>query len=280
MSVQDVRGKDFNIATPQRIVSLVPSVTESLFAFGAGARLVGVTDYCIHPADGVATKARIGGTKNPRLEQILGLEPDLVIANAEENMKRDVDALEERGVPVFVMFPQTVSAAIADLRTLAQLVSTKDSDAIIQPIEASAVGRAYACPRPRVFVAIWRDPWMTVNGSTFISDLIETCGGENIFRERERLYPLSADLGLTPSRIVHGQDTRYPRVGMEEIAQNNPEIIILPDEPYRFTENDADHLRAVLPTARVHCIDGTLVSWHGVRLGRAIETLSGLIHAN
>lgn len=280
MSVQDIRGKIFDLAAaPQRIVSLVPSVTESLFAFGSGARVVGVTDYCIHPAEGVAAKTRIGGTKNPRVDQILGLAPDLVIANAEENMKRDVDALEAHGVPVFVMFPQTVCGAIHELRALAQLVGAQHTEEVIQPIE-SALATRPSSRKPRVFVAIWRNPWMTVNGATLISNLIETCGGVNVFRTRERLFPLSADLGRAAARAVAGQDTRYPRVALEEIVRNQPEIILLPDEPYRFTERDAKELRAAIPAARVHCVDGTLVSWHGIRLGRAIETLSTLIHGN
>ena len=154
----------------------MPSVTESLFAFGVGARVVGVTDYCIHPADGVATKTKIGGTKNPRVEQILGLEPDLVTANVEENMKRDVDALEARGILVFVTFQQTVRGAIDELCAFAQLVQAQNAGSIIGSIEASLVTRQVSPPHPRVFVALWRAPWMTVNGlgraSETLSELI------------------------------------------------------------------------------------------------------------
>src|SRR5450759_1940486 len=105
MSIRDARGRIFETRhTPQRIVSLVPSWTEVLFAFGAGDRVVGVTDYCIYPAEGIAAKTKIGGTKNPRVDQILSLAPDLVIANIEENSQVDVAALEARGVPVFATF--------------------------------------------------------------------------------------------------------------------------------------------------------------------------------
>lgn len=262
MPVQDARGRVFDTArTPQRIVSLVPSLTESLFAFGAGARVVGVTDYCIHPREGVATKARIGGTKNPRVADILALTPDLVIANVEENRKVDIDALEARGVPVCVTFPRTVRAALDELRALAQWVGAPNADAIIQPIEAAlARQQARRAERqPRVFVALWRDPWMTATGDTYIGDLIETCGGDNIFR--------------------HCESARYPRVSLDEVAARKPEVILLPDEPYRFSERDADELRAIpaLRAARLHLVDGTLVVWHGVRMARALETISKIL---
>jgi ABC-type Fe3+-hydroxamate transport system substrate-binding protein len=280
MLLKDARGQAFETANaPQRIVSLVPSWTEALFAFGAGNRVVGVTDYCIHPADGVAAKTKIGGTKNPRVDQILSLAPDLVIANIEENRQADVDALQARGVPVFATFARTVRAAIDELRDIARLVGARNADAVLAPIERTLAAAPVAARRPRVFVAIWREPWMTANGDTYIGDLIETCGGENIFRDRVRRYPLAADLGSAPARETETCDTRYPRVSLEEVGAHKPDIILLPDEPYRFTAHDADELRA-LPTlrdARIHLIDGTLVSWYGVRTGRAIESISKLL---
>jgi ABC-type Fe3+-hydroxamate transport system substrate-binding protein len=280
MPVRDARGKIFEAArAPQRIVSLVPSWTEALCAFGAGDRVVAVTDYCIHPADQVAAKVKIGGTKNPRVEQILSLAPDLVIANSEENRQADVEALQARGVPVFVTFARTVRAAIDELRALAALVGAPNADALIAPIERARASAPQPARRPRVFVAVWRDPWMTANGDTYIGDLIETCGGANIFRDRERLFPLAADLGRAPARAVHGRDTRYPRISLEEIGARRPNVILLPDEPYHFTERDAAELRTVpaLHDARFHLIDGTLVAWYGVRTGRAIEFISKLL---
>lgn len=280
MRIQDVRGRVFETTVaPQRIVSLVPSVTETLFEFGAGNRVVGITDYCIEPRGSGETKTKIGGTKNPRVDQILALEPDLVIANVEENRKPDIAALEAHGVSVFAMFPRTVRGAIDELRNLARLICAKNADAVIGPIHAAFIRQQsrQLKRRPRVFCAIWRDPWMTVNRETFISDLIETCGGKNIFRDRVRLYPLAADLGRAPAREVgNGHDTRYPRVSLEEVALLKPEVILLPDEPYRFDERDADELRAVpgLGDASIHLVDGTLVTWHGVRMARAIDRLT------
>ncbi len=280
MSIRDVRGKVFETTrAPRRIVSLVPSWTDALFAFGAGDRVVGVTDYCIHPADGVATKTKIGGTKNPRVDQIRALAPDLVIANVEENRKPDVDALEAYGMPVFVTFARSVRAAMDELRDVARLVGALDASEIVEPIECALARAPRPVQRPRVFVAIWRDPWMTVNGDTYIGDLIETCGGENIFRDRVRRFPLAADVGQAAPRETASHDTRYPRVSLDEAAARSPDVILLPDEPYPFAAHDADELRALpaLRGARVHLIDGTLVSWYGVRTGRAIETISKLL---
>ncbi len=280
MKLRDARGK-FSETTraPQRIVSLVPSWTEALFAFGAGDRVVGVTDYCIHPADGVAAKTKIGGTKNPRVDQILSLAPDLVIANIEENRQPAVDALEARGVPVFVTFARSVRAAIDELRDLARLVGARDAEAISAPIERALAHARRPARRPRVFVALWRDPWMTANGETYIGDLIETCGGENVFRDRERRFPLAAEVGQAAPREMAAHDTRYPRVSLEEVCAQKPDLLLLPDEPYRFAERDAAELRALpaLRGARIHLIDGTLVAWYGVRTGRAIETISELL---
>jgi ABC-type Fe3+-hydroxamate transport system substrate-binding protein len=280
MSIRDVRGKTFDTARPpQRIVSLVPSVTETLFAFGAGERVVGVTDYCIHPAEGVAAKTRVGGTKNPRVEQILALDPDLVLANIEENRKPDIETLEAHGVPVYITFPRTVRMALDELRLVAELVGAENAAALVEPIARRLDGLKPPGRRARVFVAIWRDPWMTVNGDTFVGDLIETCGGENIFRERQRKFPLAADLGRVAERPVEGADTRYPRVSLEEVASLRPEVILLPDEPYRFTGRDAQDLHATpgLEGARLRLLDGTLVTWSGIRMGRALDVLPGLL---
>lgn len=278
MSIRDVRGKVFETTrAPRRIVSLVPSWTDALFAFGAGDRVVGVTDYCIHPADGVAAKTKIGGTKNPRVDQIITLAPDLIIANVEENRKPDVDALEAHGIPVFVTFARSVRAAIDELRDIARLVGAPGANAIVESIERTRAPRP--AQRPRVFVAIWRDPWMTANGDTYIGDLIEMCGGENIFRDRVRRFPLAADVGQAAPREAASRDTRYPRVSLDQVATRAPDVILLPDEPYPFAARDTDELRALpaLRDARVHLIDGTLVSWYGVRTGRAIETISKLL---
>ncbi|MCH8890728.1 MAG: ABC transporter substrate-binding protein, partial [Myxococcales bacterium] len=133
--------------TATRIVSLVPSVTESLFCLGLGDRIVGITDWCVHPSDRVSGLPRVGGTKNPLVRQILELEPDLVIANREENRKRTVVALRTAGVDVWVTFPQTVQDGVALLRELADLGATAEAvESVVRPVEEAV--RAAEAQRP------------------------------------------------------------------------------------------------------------------------------------
>lgn len=247
-----------------RIVSLVPSLTEALFALGLGDRLVGVTRWCVHPADSVAPLPKLGGTKNPDVPGILALEPDLVIANREENRPRDVKRLEEAGIPVWVTYPRTVAEGAALLRELAGLGADAEAIArVVEPVEASvraAAGRSGGRAR-RVLCPIWKDPWMAVGSDTYADDLLRVCGGANVFANR-------------PER-------RYPKVRDADIVAAAPEVVLLPDEPYPFGPEDARALASMeLPAARdgrIHLIDGTLVSWYGPRIRRAIETLEPLL---
>jgi ABC-type Fe3+-hydroxamate transport system substrate-binding protein len=241
---------------PERIVSLVPSLTEALFELGLGPRVVGVTDWCIHPASGVARLAKVGGTKNPSIARVLELRPDLVIANREENRERDVARLREAGVPVWVTYPRGVAEAIALVREIAALGAPAER---AQPLLASlesalARARGRGGRRARVFCPIWKQPWMAVGADTYAHDLLVLCGGENVFADRT--------------------ERRYPIVAEAEIVAAQPEVILLPDEPYAFGPRDAAELRALpIPaaaTGRIHCIDGTFVSWYGPRIARAL----------
>jgi ABC-type Fe3+-hydroxamate transport system substrate-binding protein len=253
-------------AEPRRIVSLVPSLTEALFDLGLGARVVGVTEWCVHPREGVAALPKVGGTKTPDLAAIRALAPDLVIANREENRRRDVEQLEAAGIPVWVTYPRSVREGAELLAELARLGAPPERvQAVVEPV-LEAVARAEgrpSGPEPSVFCPIWRNPWMTVGRDTYAHDLIRLCGGRNVFADRG--------------------DRRYPLLSEEEIVAGAPEVVLLPDEPYRFDERDARELRSWdLPAARegrIHLIDGTLVSWYGPRIRGAIETLRGLFES-
>jgi ABC-type Fe3+-hydroxamate transport system substrate-binding protein len=275
--------------TPQRIISLVPSLTEVLFAFGLGPHIVGITDYCTEPQPEVCSKPTIGGTKNPNVQTILRLAPDFVVANVEENRRQDIEYLQAHGIPVFVCFPQTVAEALVTLRTLARATDVEARAVpLLEKIEATyeetktftAVRR-----RVRVFCPIWKDPWMTINRETFMHDVIETCGGTNIFADRERRFPLAADLGERPERDTaqaEGRDRRYPRVTLEEMAGLMPEVILLPDEPYRFTAADqADFVGWLRVPAvrdkRIFLIDGKTVCWYWSRLDESLRSLRALL---
>jgi ABC-type Fe3+-hydroxamate transport system substrate-binding protein len=247
----------------KRIVSLVPSVTESLFCLGLGDRIVGITDWCVHPSDRVSGLPRVGGTKDPSVRKILELEPDLVIANREENRKRTVVALRTAGVDVWVTYPRTVLDSVALLCELAELGATAEAvESVVRPVEEAV--RAAEEQRPArglpVFCSIWKKPWMAVGGGTYASSLLELCGGANVFADRG--------------------DRRYPVVDFEQIVAAAPEVILLPSEPYDFGPRDALELAALtIPAARngrIHLIDGTLVSWYGPRIEQAIATIRTL----
>ena len=251
--------------TPKRIVSLVPSLTEALFAFGVGEWVVGRTRYCLWPPRGVGRVAKVGGTKKVDVRRVLSLEPDLVVAVREENTREDVEALMGAGVEVFVGAPETVEEATTMLRGLAERVEARGELAgtVLGPID-----RVYerlraeqpADPR-RVFVPIWRDPYMSVGSDTYVHDVLKTCGGENVCGDR----------------------TRYPVVALEEVEALRPEIVLLPDEPYPFSAEDLPEFYALgIPAAqsdRVHLVDGKMLTWYGPRMASSLTQLSALMRA-
>lgn len=243
--------------SPQRIISLVPSLTEWLFALGLGERVVGVTDFCTQPAAAVAEKTRLRGTKNPDRARIVALEPDLIIANQEENRERDVLALAEAGLAVYVTDPRTVADAIETLATLAAIL---DAAAAAQPYidEMRALyAEATADTRvgPGVLVPIWRDPWMAIGADTYAADLLRVCGGQNV----------AASLS-----------GRYPRFELEQIAALQPELILLPSEPYAFSTADLPALAPFFSGA-VHFVDGELLTWYGPRIPQALRVFRALL---
>ncbi|MBK8027877.1 MAG: ABC transporter substrate-binding protein [Chloroflexi bacterium] len=273
---------------PRRVVSLVPSVTESLFDLGMGDRLVGRTDYCVHPNGRVERVPAVGGTKNPDLDAIRALQPDLIIANQEENRPQDVDALRADGLTVWVTFPRTVRDAFNLLWTIMYGFEQPEHSEAVRQIERLAdwlelMERPQPC---RVFVPIWHDPWMTFNRDTFAHDLLRLCGGWNVFADRERRYPLEADLGQLEAYAADdpraaGRDTRYPRVTLAEIEASQPDVILLPSEPFAFGEKHLALFSSLnvpaVHNGQVRLVDGSLLTWHGTRLARALTTVPDLL---
>lgn len=278
---------------PQRVVSLVPSMTDTLVEFGVGASLVGVTDYCRLPEDLGGQVTRVGGTRTADAAVIRSLSPDIVLANQEENTRQLVEDLEGAGVPVWVTFPRSVREAMDVLWLVIELFRLARSAPALQVLEAAlewTMRAAQESQRPRVFCPIWHDRtpggepwWMTFNAGAYAHDVLWVCGGENAFAARERRFPLEADLGLAADEDAAGRDTRYPRVGLAEVVAAQPEVILLPDEPFQFDETHEVSLREMLGATpavregRVHRVDGTLLTWHGARLGRALADLPGLL---
>ncbi|MFJ4965091.1 helical backbone metal receptor [Streptomyces sp. NPDC088729] len=230
-----------------RVVSLVPSLTEAVAATAPGL-LVGVTDWCTHPADLAA--ARIGGTKNPDTAAIAALAPDLVIANEEENRAADLAALREGGLDVLVTEIRTLDQALAELDRV--LVA---GCGLARPAWLDAAGAAWAAlpapsgpPRP-VIVPIWRRPWMVLGRDTFAGDLLARLGLRNVYAD-------------------HAE--RYPRIPLDELNAAGAERVVLPDEPYRFTADDGPEAFPGLPAALV---DGRLLTWYGPSLAEAAREL-------
>lgn len=253
---------------PQRIVSLVPSDTHSVTALGAGDRLVGRTTWCEH-GDGVAT---VGGTKDVDVAAVLALEPQLVIANQEENTRKPLEALAER-VPVLVSLPRRVDQGVAHLARLARILGVAED-----PQVRALIKRGYELPAAaptmlRAFIPIWMDPMMTLNADTFGSDVLARVGVENVFGDRMRLYPLAADLGKTAPHDAAGRDVRYPRITSDEIKARAADLIVLPDEPHAFSAEDEATLQELLPKARVVRVSGKDLFWYGAWTIDAIPRL-------
>jgi len=272
-----------------RIVSLVPSDSYSLARLGAASRLVGRTRYCVEPAPDLDGIEVIGGTKNPDIDRIIELAPDVVIANQEENTERDIGLLEAAGLRVHVSFPCRVAAGIAHLARLAIMLGPTSpvakgvvSDAYRAHAEADA--RRKQRPLVRVFVPIWMDPLMTIHGDTYISDYLDLVGGVNVFADRERRFPLAADLGQAPALTeerTDGRDMRYPRVTLDEVVERKPDVVLLPDEPHDFTEADAEVFRALtIPAAahgRVRFVCGRDLMWPGARSLEGLHRVAALL---
>ena len=272
---------------PRRVVSLVPSLTESLFDLGLGDTVAGVTDFCVYPPE-AQTRPKVGGPKNARLDDILALKPDLVLANREENARKTVEALRERGIPVWVATPLTVDEALETLWGLVRLFRSEQAALQVETLSRAVEMQRLTAPEPplRTFVPIWYDRlsdgtpwWMTFNAQTYMHDLLALFGGANVFADRERRYPLAADLGRAEPQDPGERDTRYPRVTLEEIVAAQPEVILLPDEPFPFDETHRREMLAAFadtPAARagrVYLVEGSLLTWHGTRLGKALQRL-------
>ncbi len=291
LRIQDDLKRELTFGgAPKRVVSLVPSDTYSVAALGCASALVGRTDYCELPEDVVAKLPSIGGTKNPKIDAILALEPDLVIANQEENTKGDLETLAQRGVRVLVCFPKRAADGLGHLARLARIFRVETDPAVrammkngYEAVRDAEAARARVTPL-RVFCPIWMKPLMTINGDTFISDVLDLAGAHNVFSDRDRRYPLAADLGRAaplPGDKVAGRDTRYPRITMEEVVARSPELVLLPDEPHPFSEDDAEVFRAEdIPAAKnggVVRTSGKDLCWYGARTIEGLPRVRALV---
>lgn len=207
---------------------------------------------------------KVGREKDPDLDRVRALGPDLVLANIEENRREVVEALRAAGVPVWVTYPRTIREAIAMVRELGVLTgSAAAAEAVARSIEEAgrtAAARLVGRRRARVFCPIWRGPYMTINRDTYVHDVLRAAGGDNVFADRPE---------------------RYPAVTLEAVEAAQPDVILLPDEPFRFrAAHRADFAGLDVPAVRrgrLPLVDGKLLTWHGSRTREALERLPALL---
>ena len=247
----DALGRPVVLAErPRRIVSLVPSQTELLADLGLDGEVVGLTRFCVHPAGWKGRKQIVGGTKNVDVERVRALDPDLVVANKEENVRAQIEALADV-CPVYVTDVADVAGAVRMVRDVGALVGrAEEAERIAAETEtgfdALAADVAGAAPL-RALYLIWRDPWMTVGGDTIVSDVLAHGGFENVAAEQ----------------------ARYPALADAEVGALRPDVVLLSSEPYPFVEKHVAEVEALAPGARVVLVDGEPFSWYGSRLRQA-----------
>ncbi|MDI9883098.1 helical backbone metal receptor [Streptomyces sp. HNM0645] len=228
-----------------RVVSLVPSLTEAI-AVSAPGLLAGATDWCTRPAG--LRAARIGGTKNPDVEAVVGLRPDLVVANEEENREPDLAALRAAGLDVLVTEVRTLTQAFTELQRVLDACGVPrprwldDAEAAWDAVEPPAAPR-------RAVVPVWRRPWMVLGRDTFAGDVLARLGVDNVYA---------------------AHPDRYPRIPLDELNAAGADLVVLPDEPYRFTADDGPEAFPGLPAALV---DGRMLTWYGPSLAAAPTAL-------
>lgn len=263
--VDDYAGVLHLSRVPLRIVSLVPNLTELVWALGGAERLVGVTRYCTQPPEVVAALPKLGGTKDPACDQIIALRPDVVLVSSEENRLEDFEHLRSAGLAVFVSAPTTVEEAARSVERLGVLLAlestARDLARDIRNTRADLLGAT--ARRVRIFCPIWKDPWMSFNRRTFAHDMLFCVGGDNVCGDHE---------------------ARYPAVDLESVATRQPQVILLPNEPYPFTIGDREALQALRGAAsgacRVYPVEGKALFWYGPRTPGALRRFAGLLQAS
>jgi ABC-type Fe3+-hydroxamate transport system substrate-binding protein len=248
-----------------RIVSLCPSLTELVFDLGRGGELVGITRWCVHPADRVGAVEKVGGTKDPDVARIAALAPDVVLMNDEENRVEDADALRAAGLALHTSMPRTPGETAAMVRSIAAALGreaegerlARDIEARSARVRAAAAGGARG-GAVRFAYLIWRKPYMAVNADTFAHALLAQAGGVNVFADAPE---------------------RYPTIAPAELAAAAPDVVLLCTEPFPFEPKHADELAGAtgLPRERFRIADGEYLSWHGSRTPDGIDYAAGLI---
>jgi ABC-type Fe3+-hydroxamate transport system substrate-binding protein len=237
---------------PERIISLVPSQTELLFTLGLTKEVIGITKFCVHPHEWFLTKQRVGGTKNIDIAKVTALNPNLIIANKEENTKEQIEALEKIA-PVWISDVNTISGALQMISSIGAITGKeKKADSIIQQIEDDLEKIRILVNTPshksfRTAYLIWKDPYMAAGNGTFIHDMMGLTGLENVFADEER----------------------YPTIDCGELVRRNTELVLLSSEPYPFKQEHIHAISSDIPNTRIMIVDGEMFSWYGSRMLQA-----------
>ena len=255
LTVTDQMGRGVAVPfPPRRIVSLVPSQTELLFDLGLGEKVVGVTKFCIHPADARTKATVIGGTKNFDFEKIAALKPDLIIGNKEENYQGGIEQLAAN-YPVWLSDISNLTEALDMIRRVGFISGAKEkAAAMATEIETSFAALGITQPTISAAYFIWRKPYMVAAGGTFIDDMLHRAGFGNVFAGR----------------------ARYPEITAEQLAAAAPQRMLLSSEPYPFNEKHLAEFQAICPAAKIEIVDGELFSWYGSRLRESAAYFSRL----
>ncbi len=245
---------------PKRIISLVPSQTELLYDLGLEDETIGITKFCVHPDKWFRSKTRIGGTKTLNIPLIQSLQPDLIIANKEENIQQQVAALYDIA-PLWISDINNTDDAL-DMITSIGLITGKKIEAqkIIAQLkkdlqELNILASLPGNKKYRTAYLIWKDPYMAAAGGTFINDILQKCGWENTLQQK----------------------TRYPEINIEELRSIGTELLLLSSEPYPFRQKHIDELQEQLPTTKILLVDGEMFSWYGSRMLKMLPYLKALM---
>lgn len=239
---------------PKRIVSIVPSQTELLFDLGLDEEVIGMTKFCIHPIEKFATRAKVGGTKKLRIDQIRALNPDLIIGNKEENNQTEVELLMKE-FPVWMSDIHNLEEAILTISQIGEIVNREPEAGYLNhlintgftDLQTLAVSKGIS---QQVSYLIWKDPYMVAGRNTFIDDILKKIGLNNVIKQ-----------------------ARYPEIELSQLKTKNCELVFLSSEPYPFKQKHIDEIQSLIPNAKVMLVDGEMFSWYGSRLVKAINYL-------
>lgn len=252
----DMMDREITVSfPPQRIVSVVPSQTELLYELGLNESVAGITKFCVHPDKWFREKVRIGGTKKLNLDRITALNPDLIIANKEENTRQEIEFLAQH-FPVWISDITTIDDGLEMIKRVGALTGKEEHAQQMTFAITQGMNRIQKAKYPvRVAYFIWRNPWMTIGKDTFIHDMICRLGWINVYAEKNR----------------------YPETSFEALQVLSPEVILLSSEPYPFKEQHIAELQLVVPQARILLVDGEMFSWYGSRMLHAVPYLEKLV---